>query len=119
MTVADRIIFVLALGLLVLLYMHYWVSGHADYALIFVEQDSPRKVDLHVPQLISIQGHLGESLIKVADGRIRFITSPCRNEYCIQAGWLTKGGDFIACLPNRVSIELHRVESTEFDAIAY
>ncbi len=118
-TVADRIILVFALALLVWLYLHHWVGGRADYARILVANQAPQQISLQHPQQISIQGHLGESLIEVAEGRIRFIASPCRNKYCIHAGWLTKGGDFVACLPNQVSIELHRTKTVEFDAIVY
>jgi hypothetical protein len=120
-TVADRIILSIALLLLVWLYMRYWIGGMqpTDYALILVANQAPILVDLQRPQQIPIQGRLGESLIEVAQGHIRFIASPCRNKYCIHAGWLAKGGDFVACLPNQVSIELHRAETAEFDAIVY
>jgi hypothetical protein len=120
-TVADRIIIGMALVLLVWLYMRYWIGGSppADYALILVAKQAPMRVDLQRSQKIPIQGRLGESLIEVAEGHIRFIASPCRGKYCIHAGWLTKGGDFVACLPNQVSLELHRAETSEFDAIVY
>jgi len=118
-TVADRIILSVALLLLLWLYPHYWTGTPADYALILVANQAPIKLDLQHSQQIAIAGRLGESLIEVADGRIRFIASSCRNKYCIHAGWLTKGGDFVACLPNQVSIELHRAETTNFDAIVY
>ncbi|MCK5715964.1 MAG: NusG domain II-containing protein, partial [Thiomargarita sp.] len=117
MTLADRIIVILAVSLVVWLYIHYWGGGRtADYALILVAQKAPKQVNLQIPQLISIQGRLGESVIEVSEEGIRFITAPCRNQYCIHAGWLTKGGDFMACIPNQVSIALHR--TVEFDGIA-
>ncbi len=121
-TVADRIILSLALALLVWLYLHYWIdrTQPADYALIWVANQAPIRVDLHHSQQIPVQGHLGESLIEVAEGGIRFIASTCRHKQCIHAGWLTADGDFVACLPNQVSIELHRAQTmAEFDAIAY
>ncbi len=120
-TVADRIILGFALLLLVWLYQQYWIKGKAPigYALIRVSHQTPIKVDLQHPQKIAIQGHLGESLIEVTQGGIRFIASPCRNKHCIHAGWLSANRDFVACLPNQVSIELHRHETVEFDAIVY
>lgn len=120
-TLADRIIFGVALGALVWSYTYYWIgeSLMADYALILVTNQTPKRVDLQHTQQISISGRLGQSIIEVSDGRIRFIASPCRNKQCIHVGWLTTTSDFVACLPNQVSIELHRFETTKFDAIAY
>lgn len=121
LTKADRIIIGLALALLVWLYMLYWIGGRpfADHALIWVANQAPIRVNLQHSQHIAIAGSLGDSLIEVRDGRIRFRASPCQGKQCIHAGWLTKGGDFVACLPNQVSIELRRAEQTEFDAIVY
>jgi len=120
-TFADRIIIGCALLLLVWSYMYYWVGENTsgDYALILVKNQLPQRVNLQNYQQISVLGRLGESILEINEGRIRFIASPCHNKYCIHAGWLTTTGDFIACLPNQVSIELHREQTTEFDAIAY
>jgi hypothetical protein len=120
-TIADRIILALALGFLMWLYMHYWVGGGtpADYAVILIANQPPKQINLQHPQKIAVDGHLGESLIEVSKGRIRFIASPCLRKQCIHTGWLTANGDFVACLPNRVSIELHRIEATELDSIVY
>lgn len=120
-TIADRIIIGLALMLIVWLYLRYWITGSqpADYAIILVTNHAPQRIPLQHPQLLHLQGSLGESLIEVVPGQIRFLASPCRGKQCIHAGWLTKGGDFMACLPNQVSIELHSAETAEFDAIAY
>jgi hypothetical protein len=120
-TLADRLIIGLAIALLLWLYMRYWITERpdADYALILITNQTPIRVDLQHTQQIPIQGSLGENLIEVSKGRIRFIASPCRHKICVQAGWLTTAGDFIACLPNQVSIELHSAQTAEFDAIAY
>jgi hypothetical protein len=120
LTIADKGILVLSIILLILLYKYYWITGQAaNYAKILVDNSTPQQIDLQSNRQISVQGHLGESRIEIMDGRIRFIDSPCRGKYCIQAGWLSKNGDFIACLPNHVSLELHDSQETQFDSIVY
>jgi len=120
-TIADRLIICLGLFLLLWLYNVYWIGSNksSDYALIYVMNQAPIQVDLQHSQQITIKGRLGESLIEVKDGRIRFITSPCHSQFCIHAGWLTNNGDFVACLPNQVSIELHNLKTTKFDSVVY
>ncbi|MDM8559183.1 NusG domain II-containing protein [Candidatus Parabeggiatoa sp. HSG14] len=121
LTMADRVILALALWFLIWLYLHYWVSGErqADYALILATNQLPKQINLQHPQKIAIDGRLGKSLIEVSKERIRFIASPCQSKQCIHAGWLKTHGDFVACLPNQVSIELHRIDATELDSIVY
>jgi hypothetical protein len=120
-TPADRIIILLAFLLLGWLYLHYWriSSQPASYAWIFTPFQPPQKVSLQHSQRLQVRGRLGESLIEIDAGRIRFHASPCPGKQCIHAGWLSRGGELVTCLPNQVSIELHSAEENEFDAIAY
>jgi hypothetical protein len=122
-TIADRIIICLSLLFLLWLYKLYWTSSNdsSDYALIYVLNQAPIQVNLHhsPQQITTVKGRLGESQIEVKEGSIRFITSPCHSKFCIHAGWLTKNGDFVACLPNQVSIELHNLKDRKFDSVVY
>ena len=120
-TIADRFIICLGLFFLLWLYNLYWIGSNesSDYALIYVMNQAPIQVDLQQTQQITVQGRLGDSLIEVKEGQIRFLTSPCHSKFCIHAGWLTKNGDFVACLPNQVSIELHNIKDTKFDSVVY
>jgi len=119
-TITDHIILLLSIILLILLYKNYWIERQsANYALILVANQLPQQIDLQQNQQLLIQGRLGKSLIEIMDGQIRFIDSPCRGKYCIHAGWLSKNGDFIACLPNQISLELYNAQKKQFDSIAY
>ena len=40
-------------------------------------------------------------------------------QICVKAGPLEKGGDWTACLPNRLLFEVVGVEEAEVDAISY
>lgn len=67
--------------------------------------------DLHV------EGLIGVSRVLVEDGRVRFVDSPCHARYCVHAGWLSRGGQVAACLPNGVVVEVEGGERA-YDAIA-
>jgi hypothetical protein len=120
LTPSDKLILSLALIAVAWSYQHYWRwhEEAAEYAMIFVDQQTPFKVSLREDRLVRVNGRLGESLLQVAEGKIRFIASPCQGKQCIHAGWLHEGGDFAACLPNHVSIELQG-EHAHFDSIVY
>jgi len=56
--------------------------------------------------VIDVDGELGQSRIEIADGRVRFIHSPCSSQYCVRSGWHEHSGGLAACLPNKVSLHL-------------
>ncbi len=120
-TNADRVIILSALVLVAWLYRHYWGqdSELGESALIFAAgQAQPQRVSLYTPQTLHVKGFLGNSVIEVADGRVRFIASPCQTKQCIHAGWLQHRGDFVTCLPNRISIEVP-APNNQYDSIIY
>jgi hypothetical protein len=120
-TFADSVILTVALLTLLFLYSSYWTgnSPAADYALIMVDHATPQRIELNHAQLVKVQGAIGETVLQVEVGKIRVIASPCTGKQCIHAGWLQTSGEFTACLPNRVSIEVHSRSKNQYDAIAY
>lgn len=121
LTGADSVIIFVAVAGLFGLYAQYWMASEAqaDYALVMVDRAAPLKIDLDRPHLVTVRGPLGENVLQVEKGKIRVIASPCKGKQCIHAGWLQVSGDFTACLPNRVSIEVHSNTEDHFDEIAY
>lgn len=121
LTLADSAIILIAMIGLFWLYARYWTAENtqADYALVMVDQAAPLKITLDHPHLVTVRGPLGDNILQVERGKIRVITSPCKGKQCIHAGWLHTSGDFTACLPNRVSIEVHSNTEEHFDEIAY
>jgi len=121
LTLADVIILLLAIFLIIWLMLHYWfsVGSPATYAIITIADKSPLRVNLDRHDKLHVAGSLGESILVVELGKIRFIASPCSGKQCIHTGWLTHGGDFSACLPNKISVIVNGTDNEQFDAIAY
>jgi hypothetical protein len=55
---------------------------------------------------ISFRGPLGETRVVIAEGKARIVSSPCDNKLCVSAGALDKGGQWAACLPNKVMVRV-------------
>lgn len=53
---------------------------------------------------ISRGGHL--NLVTIDDGAVYMEYSDCRNQVCVDTGRITRPGDTIVCLPNRVVVEI-------------
>jgi hypothetical protein len=56
-----------------------------------------------------------------------YVHSDCRDQICVNAGWLDRGGEWAACLPNRVILRIDqcrrktplRTMLREIDATAF
>jgi len=129
MTAADRWVVGAALALVASLYVWSWggvsgsnAPGGSDTAGVVAEVvvagHPVEAIDLGRDGEVEIQGRMGPSRLLVQDGRVRFLASPCRGKQCIHSGWLAHEGDFAACLPNGVAVEVLGPERG-LDAINY
>ena len=50
--------------------------------------------------------HLYTIHLEVKDGAIAFVDSPCPDHLCENYGWLSREGDWAACLPARASLTI-------------
>lgn len=119
MTRADRILVTLLAITLPFLYWQLWSGNQpASYLLINSDEYPHRTELLTSEQTIHVAGPIGNSIIEISDGRTRFISSPCATRACIHSGWLSRIGEFAACIPNRVSLTLAG-RHPDFDAINF
>lgn len=105
LTRGDYVVLFLCVIALPVVFMRYGVLGSAGtQARILSGSHEYAVVPLSRNHVYSVTGKLGVSEIEVRDGRIRFTRSPCPGQQCVHSGWARRGGEFIACVPNRVSV---------------
>ncbi len=115
----DYLVLLVTLLMLPWLYYTLWGDQRAgEYARILVGGEQLELVSLHQPRTIEIPGELGMSILEVLDGKIRFVESACQSKQCVHSGWISKGGEVVSCLPNRVSIAILGGEQ-RFDSINF
>ena len=69
---------------------------------------------------VGVEGPLGITYVHIHDGHAAVVESPCTNKLCIKAGNLDENGEWTACMPNRVFVQIEggRKES-EVDTVTY
>lgn len=114
---ADFLILALAAAIVGASYGAFWSErSEGDSAVVSVGRNTASTISLVNDGDFHIDGLLGESLLQVRDGRIRFLDSPCPGRYCVHTGWISRTGQVAACLPNGVVVEVEG-GVREFDAI--
>ncbi|HEY1076651.1 MAG TPA: NusG domain II-containing protein [Fontimonas sp.] len=120
MTRGDLLAIAGAAVLVGALFARYWQPPVAATQFeIRVGGEPQARYALDVDREIRVDGRAGVSVLKVENGRVRFVSSPCRNKVCVHGGWLSHSGDAAACLPNRVSIALSGTGGDGLDAISF
>ena len=68
--------------------------------------------------LVSVPGPLGKSIVEVSSGMVYMRSSPCHGKVCIHMGGISRPGQGIVCVPNRVYIRI-RGDRQNIDAVTY
>ena len=105
LTVSDIIITVLVIILSVLISLSLIKEKSNDYIEI-KSPDDTYLYPLSVDAVYSIDGKIGTSIIVVKNGEVCFEDSPCPNKTCITDGCISGAGEFLACLPNCISVTI-------------
>lgn len=50
--------------------------------------------------------NLGHNIFVIKDGEVFMSSADCKNQICVNTGKISKRGECIVCLPNRVVLEI-------------
>ena len=77
-------------------------AGEGRTVVVRSMKDETLTLDIDHDRTLEVKGPLGTTLIRIEDGAVQFIRSPCPHGLCISRGSISKPGQWIACLPNGV-----------------
>ena len=114
---ADFLVLALGAAIVGASYGAFW-SERAEgiEAIVSVGHREVARISLQEDGKFPVSGVLGDSVLWVRHGQVRFVESPCPGRFCIHAGWISRAGQVAACLPTGVVVEV-RGGVREFDAI--
>ena len=114
----DVLVILVGLIFVAYLFKSLWHHEQAAKLQIRLGDKIYATYSLAQKRTIDLQGPIGITRIVIADGKARFASSPCPNQYCVHQGWLSHKGQAAFCLPNQVSLELLSGEKP-FDSLNY
>ena len=75
--------------------------------------------DNMIGKTIPIETEYGYNLIEIGDGNVRVIEADCPDQLDVKQGYISKIGEVIVCLPNRLVVEIKGIGAeTEIDGIS-
>ena len=106
--------FILFLILLSAFFSSYTFFSSSEKADSFTIKSDEKEFEysLNKDSIYEIQGRLGITKVRVRDGKVSIIESPCQNKNCIRQGEARN----IICLPNGILVSVKK--SGDFDAIS-
>ncbi len=97
----------------------YAYGGMRDEPQVHVESvDSRWVLPLNQDHTLDVVGPWGTTVVMIARGTVRVLSSPCAEKICVRTGSILRPGAWIACLPNRVLVSIDARED-KLDAVTY
>jgi hypothetical protein len=116
--IGDWLVIITSFALVILMFQNFWSFEQASKLKIRQGNKIIGTYDLNQTRELHIKGPIGESIIVISQGKVRFKQSPCHNQYCVHQGWLGRAGQVAICLPNQISLQLIGAKSN-YDSLNY
>lgn len=70
-------------------------------------------------QTVELPSKFGKNRLMISDGVVWMETAVCPDQYCVKQGKISRVGEQIICLPNKIVVELTGEEPDSLDTIVY
>lgn len=114
----DWLIITLSVIGIIFLFQTLWTNMPASQLQIRQGDAIIGTYDVNQDRELHLHGPIGDSLISIKQGKVRFKQAPCTSQYCVHQGWLSKAGQVAICLPNQISLQLIGKEQP-YDSLNY
>ena len=85
--IGDWLVIAISSAAVIFMFQQFWSIEPASKLKIRQGNKVLGTYDLNQMRELKIIGPMGESLISISQGKVRFKQSPCRNQYCVHQGW--------------------------------
>lgn len=109
----DIKLVVIVLIVIILLFSLTLFRKKANIANVYYENELILEIDLSINKIYEVDGYNGKVKIEVLNNQIRVVEENSPYHLCSKQGFVSKSGESIICLPNKIIIEL---PSDELDA---
>ncbi len=98
----------------------YAYAGRTGSGDVIVEASGAQWIyPLSVDRREAVSGPLGDTIVVINGGKAWVEDSPCPDKLCMHMPAISRPGEWIACLPNRVFVRVRGTSDQSVDIISY
>ena len=107
----------LALGIFSFLSVEWYKTSTTKNAqvVVFVDGTETGRYLLAQDEEILIKGTKGDNLLVIKNGKAWVEEAECPDKLCVHTGKISRNGETIVCLPNKIVVEVVNGEENEID----
>ena len=113
----DMVLIGVVLLLAAASFLFIQMKGSEDAGSVRVTVDGVEKGIFPLNQNDKISINNGTNTIEILDGTVNMIEADCPDHICVDHKPISKNGESIICLPNKVVVEIQSAENLEFDGM--
>lgn len=102
----DIKLVVIVLIVIILLFSLTLFRKKANIANVYYENELILEIDLSINKTYEVDGYNGKVKIEVLNNQIRVVEENSPYHLCSKQDFVSKSGESIVCLPNKIIIEL-------------
>lgn len=123
MNKGDKILIILifVVSLIGIMYMNNMNESKEKYIEIVVNNKIYKKIYIksqNYTEKIIIKNNDNYNNIYIHNGGVEIISASCKDKICVKSGFISKKGQIIACLPNKLYVKILGVEK-QIDGATY
>jgi hypothetical protein len=115
----DILIIILAAGITFFSAYASYMKPRGTSKVLIRSQGEEWTFQIDADETVRVKGPLGDTVVRIRDNRAWVKSSPCENQNCVAAGFISRQGQWAACLPNNVLLMILGNGDDDVDAFAW
>lgn len=117
----DYVVILLIAVFLLLFSLLFFRAAEGEVTVYIMSESGEQVYPLNQTDImLTLTGPLGETRVAIGQGVVRVISSPGREQICVNRGAISQHGEWLICLPNQIFIRIVANEpEVELDAYSY
>ena len=117
MTKGDWVLIaILGTGIVLSFFVFRWLPDAGRSVSVSVDGREVYRIALSEDREICVRGCLGDTRIRIAKGKVWIAEAPCPQKFCRKMGRISRSGEVIVCVPNRIFIRVEGPDEQNLDA---
>lgn len=113
----DYILIGVLLLISFLLAVYYWLGVASDGERIIVQIDGQQVAAYDLKEEQEIELNQGSNILEIRDHTAKMKSANCPDKICVHQKEISRKGESIVCLPNKIVVYVSDGAESEFDAI--